>query len=290
MAENEGRHDEKFDFSNAGEAQTYISLDQAVLQARRLVRGDDALYLERLNWNEIVWAEASSEQREDSYRVVLQFRRPARGLREEQTGEEEFLFDLTGVLQDRQVLLWPDGLNAGEGEVDTTAMPEPGISTLHPVEPPSIAEALTSPPAISHAETTEHRSEVLSKAEEGGAAVTVPDTAEVELEPTDSTLLHGVLDRIASRIVGSAMGLWGLVLLIGGIAYISEGYGWQGYLVLIGGLASLFSAILLYLRTKLGSPSALAKRLAPLCRFTIPMGITFLGFILWLIGIFFTPT
>ena len=95
-------------FDSAGEAIAYISLDQAVLTARRLVREDEERYLHRLGWDTIVWTETDSEQREDSYRVVLQFRRPERGLREEQTGEEEFIFDLTGGLQDRQVLLWPE--------------------------------------------------------------------------------------------------------------------------------------------------------------------------------------
>jgi hypothetical protein len=197
MAENDRRPDEKIEFSDVGEALAYISLDQAVLQARRLVRQDEARYLERLKWDEIVWAETSSEQREDSYRVVLRFRRPARGLREEQTGEEEFLFDLTGVLQDRQVLLWPEGLIAEEGALDTAAMPEPEVSTLRPVDPPSIAEALTSPPDTPYAETTVHRSEVLPTSEEEGAAntraaITVPDTAEVDLytSTTEPTLLQ----------------------------------------------------------------------------------------------------
>jgi uncharacterized membrane protein YhaH (DUF805 family) len=175
MAEDQGNQEiEKFDFTAEGEAVDYITLPTAILRARRLARENDERYKERFGWGEVVWTELRSETiGEDYYRVVLQFSRPQRGILEAQTGEEEFLFDLMGILQDRQVLLWPDGLHAGEGEVDTLTIPQPEGSALHPVTPPSIAEALTSPPAISHAETTEHRSELLSKAEEGGATVPV---------------------------------------------------------------------------------------------------------------------
>ena len=128
MAEDEGNKEKRFDFTAEGEVLGYLSLDQAVLQARRLARQDGSRYLQRLGWDEIVWMEISADQREDSYRVVLQFRRPARGLREEQTGEEEFLFDLTGGLQDRQVLLWPEG-GSGDDALDPSTTPrEPDVS------------------------------------------------------------------------------------------------------------------------------------------------------------------
>ena len=104
----------KDEFDPSGETAGYVSLDQALLEARRLARQNDERYIHQLGWDQIVWAESSSEQREDSYRVVLQFRRPARRIREEQTGEEEFLFDLTGKLQDRQVLVWPEGAPPGD--------------------------------------------------------------------------------------------------------------------------------------------------------------------------------
>jgi hypothetical protein len=189
VAEDNGKEEEKFDFTPEGEVLDYISLQQAVLLSRRQARESDERYKERLGWEEIVWAELRSETvGEDYYRIVLQFRRPTRGILEEQTGEEEFLFDLTGVLQDRQVLLWPESLSAGQGEVDTTAMPQLEVSALQPAEPPSIAEALTSPPDFPHAEPTERRSEASPNGEEGGA----PDTSEVELgtSTTYQTLLQ----------------------------------------------------------------------------------------------------
>ena len=189
MVEDQGKEEEKFDFTGEGEVLDYISLQQAVLLSRRQARESDERYKERLGWEEIVWTELRSEAvGEDYYRIVLQFRRPARGILEEQTGEEEFLFDLTGVLQDRQVLLWPENLSAGQGEVDITAMPQLEVSALQPAEPPSIAEALTSPPDFPHAKPTERRSEASPNGEEGGAA----DTAEVELgtSTTYQTLLQ----------------------------------------------------------------------------------------------------
>ena len=115
MAEDQGKEEEKFDFTGEGEAVGYISLPQAVLAARRLARENDEHYKDRLGWTEVVWTELHSESvSEDYYKVVLQFRRPGREILEEHTGEEEFLFDLTGILQDRQILVWPEGLQMPE--------------------------------------------------------------------------------------------------------------------------------------------------------------------------------
>jgi hypothetical protein len=140
MAEDDINKEDKFDFTAEGEAFGYISLDQAVLRARLLVRQDEVRYLERLGWDEVVWAEINSDQREDTYRVVLQFRRPSRGLVEEQTGEEEFLFDLAGNLQDRQVLVWPEIGSMSEPAVSENP---PALSRVSPVQ--SSSERLPSP-------------------------------------------------------------------------------------------------------------------------------------------------
>lgn len=148
MAQDDSNKEDKFDFTSEGEVLGYISLDQAVLRARLLVRQDEARYLERLGWDEVVWAESNSDQREDTYRVVLQFRRPARGLREEQTGEEEFLFDLAGSLQDRQVLVWPEtgsmhGLVASE---NSPARPQVPAVRPPPESSPSPVSRSPRPP------------------------------------------------------------------------------------------------------------------------------------------------
>ena len=97
----------KDEFDSSGEAREYISLDQAVLEARRMARQDDDHHRQRLGSDQIVWTELSSDRREDSYRVVLQFRAPAHRWQREQTGQEEFIFDLNGNLLERQVLAWP---------------------------------------------------------------------------------------------------------------------------------------------------------------------------------------
>ena len=111
------------EFDSAGEAIGYVSLDQAVLQALRLARQDEGGHLQRLGWDEITWTEASSEQREDFYRVVLHFRPPSRDVADEQTGEEEFVFDLTGNLEFRQVLVWPEADTAEEGGSPRVSLP-----------------------------------------------------------------------------------------------------------------------------------------------------------------------
>ena len=103
----------EFEFDSSGEVVAYISLEQAVLLARQMAREDTEHYRGRLDWEEIVWSVQSSEkQGEDLYRIVLQFRRPQRQVRRDQTGEEEFVFDLTGKLEFRQVLAWPEPVQA----------------------------------------------------------------------------------------------------------------------------------------------------------------------------------
>jgi len=124
-------------FDSSGQVKGYISLDQAMLLARQRAREDAQLYRRRLGWEEIVWSELSSEQREDTYRVVLQFRRPARLVREEQTGEEEFVFDLTGKLEFRQVLAWPEG---AESAPPPPAAPPAEEAVPRPTTPPPMGE------------------------------------------------------------------------------------------------------------------------------------------------------
>ena len=294
MAEDQGKEEEKFDFTGEGEVLDYISLQQAVLLSRRQARESDERYKERLGWEEIVWAELRSETvGEDYYRIVLQFRRPARGILEEQTGEEEFLFDLTGVLQDRQVLLWPEGLSAGEGEVDTTAMPQLEVSALQPAELPSIAEALTSPPDFPHAEPTERRSEASPNGEEGGA----PDTAEVELgtstisppsiKPAPSIRsddrplgTSSPIGRRVRQIAAILLGLWSAVLLMGGTIEISEGQLPAGLLIMAGCVATIVGAGLLWPQTKL--------RFGRLESRWVIIGLIVGGFVVFVVGIALT--
>jgi hypothetical protein len=125
------------EFDSAGEARGYISLDQAVHQALRIAKQDEGRYVQRLGWDEIVWTEASSEQSEDYYKVVLRFNQPTRHSSEEDTGEEEFRFDLTGSLEVRQVRVWPKGAVSEEDEPP----PPPPI-------PEQIKDMLSSRPSL----------------------------------------------------------------------------------------------------------------------------------------------
>ena len=94
-------------FDDTGESQGYISLDQAVLRARADAKEEEPDILIRVGWDEIVWEEKEKRHNEDSYRVLLQFRRPGHNYREEQTGVMEFIFDLQGTQLDKQYLAWP---------------------------------------------------------------------------------------------------------------------------------------------------------------------------------------
>jgi len=134
VAEDKGKEEEKFDFTSDGEDIRYISLDQALLQARQQAQEDGERYRVRLGWDEIVWSEISSEEREDTFRILLQFRRPGRGISESQTGEEEFFFDQTGELVFRQVLAWPE---VGESQE--------GLSALTPMSPVKDEDIVQSP-------------------------------------------------------------------------------------------------------------------------------------------------
>ena len=246
---------DEFDFDATGEAiENYISLDQAVLQARRLVRQDEARYLERLNWDEIVWAETSSESREDSYRVVLQFRRPARGLREEQTGEEEFLNNLTGVLQDRQVLLWPEGLIAGEGTLDNNA-PEVEDETST-TEPPLLqcAHCMTEyslnqefctgcGAGVSDATLSAHSAMPAST-----PFIQSDDRSLGTSSPIGRASLTGRLRKIGAIVLG----LWGAFILIGGGFDLpqEDQLIWGNLLIMAGGVATMLSAGMLWPWTK----------------------------------------
>ncbi len=128
--------EKKDPFDSNAEAR-YISLDSAVLEARRLARLDDDRYRGRLGWEEIVWTELESQHRDDSYRVALQFRTPTRDLEQAQTGEEEFIFNLLGTILDRQVLVWPVSQSGAQPAEPIPVQPEtqPAETAPEPEEP-----------------------------------------------------------------------------------------------------------------------------------------------------------
>ena len=99
-----------------------------------------------------MWLEKSAEQTEDYYRVVLEFRRPARGLQEEQTGKEEFVFDHIGGLMFRQVVAWPEETRE-QPSTNTTVLPD----TTHvdePLDPALVSEQLSPIAAVENPSLT----------------------------------------------------------------------------------------------------------------------------------------
>jgi len=69
VAEDNGKEEEKFDFTPEGEG--YLTLDDAILSARQLVRQDEQRYLSRTGWEEIVWSTSESEASDVSIKVIL---------------------------------------------------------------------------------------------------------------------------------------------------------------------------------------------------------------------------
>ena len=86
----------KDEFDNAGESVVYISLDEATILAREMAEEGETNILNRIGWQEIVWEEKSRLQNEDSYRVVMQFKRPVHNTPQDQVGQEEFIFQKSG--------------------------------------------------------------------------------------------------------------------------------------------------------------------------------------------------
>ena len=115
MAEDQGKEEEKFDFTDEGEAVDYISLEQAKVLAMKLVRQDTRFYTPARagtnsvwSWINLAWEVISSEEGEDFYDLKLGFR-PA-GLFSGQPGVEHFVIDKVGNVEVRQVLDEPTDL------------------------------------------------------------------------------------------------------------------------------------------------------------------------------------
>ncbi|MCI0794731.1 MAG: hypothetical protein J4O03_14810, partial [Chloroflexi bacterium] len=105
MAEDEGKQEEKFEFTTEGEALGYISLDQARLRAIQHARENTDIYGPRYSQVDLVWEVLSSEEGEDYYQVRLSYR-PARGFKGD-PGVEQFTIDKSGSIELRQILSEP---------------------------------------------------------------------------------------------------------------------------------------------------------------------------------------
>ena len=105
----DGKEEDKLEFTPEGEALGYISLDQARVLALQHARDNREIY-GRYADQELVWEELSAEESEDYYRVRLSYR-PARGFRG-RPSVEQFTIDKTGPIELRQIVNQPRSSDA----------------------------------------------------------------------------------------------------------------------------------------------------------------------------------
>ncbi len=109
MAEDESKkEEEKFEFTPAGEALGYISLDQARVLAIQHARDNTGFYGPSYARVTLVWEVLNQEETADHYDFKLSFR-PAGRFRGE-PGVEQVIIDKTGNIQLRQILDEPSDL------------------------------------------------------------------------------------------------------------------------------------------------------------------------------------
>ena len=100
----DGKDEDKLEFTPEGETLGYISLDQARVLALQHARDHREIY-ERYADAELVWEVVSAEATEDFYEVRLSYRstRDFRG----RPGVEQFTIDKTGPIEIRQLVSEP---------------------------------------------------------------------------------------------------------------------------------------------------------------------------------------
>ena len=102
------KEEEKFEFTPAGEALEYISVDQARVLAIQHARDNTGFYGPSYARVTLVWEIINQEETEDYYDFRLSFR-PAGRFRGE-PGVEQLIIDKTGNIQLRQILDEPSDL------------------------------------------------------------------------------------------------------------------------------------------------------------------------------------
>ena len=105
MDEEEGKEEEKLEFTPEGETFGYISLDQARVRAMEHARDNRDFYGPRYSQIEMVWEVVSQEESEDYYDIRLSYW-PATGF-SGKPGVEQFTIDKTGPIRLRQILSQP---------------------------------------------------------------------------------------------------------------------------------------------------------------------------------------
>ena len=105
MDQDEGKEEEKLEFTAEGEALGYISLDQARVLALRHARDNTDFYGRRYGNQDLAWDVLDEQEREDYYYIRLSYR-PVRDFRG-QPGVELFTIDKMGPIELRQILADP---------------------------------------------------------------------------------------------------------------------------------------------------------------------------------------
>ena len=107
MAEDQGKEEEKFDFTGEGEAVSYISLEQARLLAMQTARESPGDYGNQYRNVPMAFAVVQSDEGEDYYEVTLSLR--PQGDFSGRPGQEQFFIEKEGTVAHRQVLSLPAG-------------------------------------------------------------------------------------------------------------------------------------------------------------------------------------
>ena len=105
MAEDQGKEEEKFDFTREGEAVGYISLAQARLLAIQTAGETPGNYGRQYQGGPMVFQVVTATEEEDSYNITLSFR--PQGDFSGTPGQEQFLIEKEGTVAVRQVLSLP---------------------------------------------------------------------------------------------------------------------------------------------------------------------------------------
>ena len=111
LNDEEGKQEEKLEFTPEGESIGYISLEEARIQVMELARDDAGFYGSTYHKFDLVHELFSIEEGEDHYEIRLSFR-PA-GRYTGQPGVEQFIIDKIGAIRIRQILDEPSDLAGG---------------------------------------------------------------------------------------------------------------------------------------------------------------------------------
>ena len=105
MAEDQGKEEEKFDFTGEGEAVNYISLAQAGVLAMQTARENPGEYGSQYQGVSMAFEDVQDSENEDYYVVTLSFRPQTAfsGI----PGQEQFFIEKEGTIAIRQVLSLP---------------------------------------------------------------------------------------------------------------------------------------------------------------------------------------